>query len=598
MSILEKMGMCLKTKKKNDKNETRYQTEEKSPNIFELVENKLEKHMEGSTCVYRERYEIIEQMEDMNITKIQSKVIVYSESKQPECPKITKMENLVLNSLLSFKKLNENFKYEPINYSSTSQSEMNAFRQIEIRIHRKLHRKAKIVPKNCSICQKFITEANTTPNGMEINNFSTFNFKLKNEVKSLNYLPVKAILISMVNLMHEIIKEFIENFMERQDNFFSELYEQFSLMENIIPYIEKEYSSTLKEFKATFPISFTLTELFGEIFWDCTFRYSEIISLFIMNYKQNTLEFNKRIILQRILNNLLWGKPHKMLIAEALEILPLFGSSQNDLATIIYNDRQDEKVTQPNDPFTKTEEKNEETESKNIFIGNDKFNLHDTFVEFAKRMSFTEQNKEEDEKNAASYTNKSNTSNSNNMSSSSGNIKNSNGSNNINNSNINNTNSSNGNSKGIPNTVSNCNSNSSSKCSSNCSSNKSSITNNSSNQSQPTRINDQQSFDEFYNSTFNSKEDEESKNPSVNNTSSNSSVNNKKGKKGNNGNNKKKKKKKNKTNPNVYDPVVEEFKRDLAVDNVLYSYEVQKIIPCVSDEWRSNLQNSFDEDEE
>ena len=175
-------------------------------------------------------------------------------------------------------------------------------------------------------------------------NLGKLAFRLKNNYKSLEFIAIKAIMISMINLMNEIIStlqiEFTnKNTLELDGEIFTHIYKQFLIMSNICPYIENDFSSTFELFKSKYQLNFTLSELFSDIYWDVVFGEKHIRLFFIRNFNSEISEALKGIFTKIV--NALWlmNFPLKRQISELLDIKKMIGN-KIDLASCIVEEKE------------------------------------------------------------------------------------------------------------------------------------------------------------------------------------------------------------------------------------------------------------------
>ena len=70
-----------------------------------------------------------------------------------------------------------------------------------------------------------------------------------------------------IKIINNMLKSFIDTLNERQDTIFSDLYEEYNYMLKICPIFEQDFKETFNDFKQTYQMSFTISDLFNEIFW-------------------------------------------------------------------------------------------------------------------------------------------------------------------------------------------------------------------------------------------------------------------------------------------------------------------------------------------
>lgn len=106
-------------------------------------------------------------------------------------------------------------------------------------------------------------------------------FKLKIQNKTLEFIAIKGIIISLINVINERIgKLFLVNFSgdtpDIDCGIFHEIYSEFLILSNICPLLEQDFSQSLACFKEKYEMNFSLCELFSDLFWDYIFKIKEI----------------------------------------------------------------------------------------------------------------------------------------------------------------------------------------------------------------------------------------------------------------------------------------------------------------------------------
>lgn len=103
---------------------------------------------------------------------------------------------------------------------------------------------------------------------------------LKVQNKSLEFIAIKGIIISLINVINERIGKLLVNCsVDTPDldcGIFHEIYNEFLVLSNICPLLEQDFCQSLACFKEKYEMSFSLCELFSDLFWDYIFKIREI----------------------------------------------------------------------------------------------------------------------------------------------------------------------------------------------------------------------------------------------------------------------------------------------------------------------------------
>lgn len=549
MSIIERMGSYLKIKNQNNN---------KKNNIDKSIHSSLEQNESNNKKNNNEKHQqlittstselepsefmdfveknidksnrVILKCELTSGTETREFLIGSEDTFNFDNKNLNNIEKVILKAILMFRKYNEKFIVEEVKYIVQSPTELNLFEAIKRTVHKKLHRKTNLVKKKCEICGKYQNEI-LLPKEIDNANLGKLvhNFK----ADSIKFMAIKAIIVTLVNLMNQIIKDFIENLDDLNDKLFCLLYEQFLFMSNICPYLEQDFINSFRDFKQTYQINFSLCDLFGEIFWDCIFKFKDISKLFLESYLRNDLGSDIRLTLQKIVKALwLTNDTLKSKIIEKLEISSLFGNKNpSDLATCILKQKELNKDNY-DDPYlleenSKTLSKIEstirsldykDTPDKSPFSKFDKLTTKELFANITMSTIAT-YNLSNDYK--LTFNDDEN-----------GQIN---------------------------------------------------------NETYTISAKELQSFDDYFNALFNQSEEESNRPTTPPKSNNNHNANKKTGKKNNNAKKKKRKKNKTRDKTNCYDPIVEEFKNEIGWDNNLHAREIQKITPIISTEWLKSI---------
>ena len=289
-------------------------------------------------------------------------------------------------SILTFKKkLNINDNNEDNNVYS------KIFNSISLVIHRILHRKSITNEKNVEKCIYFSDlnividvdvdvgvgagdgerDSNEKENSYPEINKSFYKIIEKN--KNFEFFSIKSIIISLVNLVSELVNNYLEE--KEKNNIFEIIYNDFLLKSNLCSAeLEDIFSLNLDNFRKKFKMSFTLSELFTQIFWNYIFHNKTLYNLLIISYLElDTNEINK-IFLKKILKILCnVSVPLKYQIIELLNIYKI--PEKDDLMNLIvleknkhHNEIVKAEIEKSNNNYSNAEKKNEDKELKDTNI--------------------------------------------------------------------------------------------------------------------------------------------------------------------------------------------------------------------------------------
>ena len=276
-------------------------------------------------------------------------------------------EILTYNSINNEKKLNDiidNNNNEcdiNINEDNKFNLDYSIFNAINRVVHKTLHKNRQINGKETKICEFFedLTKANFKENEhINYSNIDKLVCNLKKKDKNLEFAAIKAIIIAMINISGEMIKNYIKKskdnmkslnktlFMGQEDEaiielfdpyIFKSIYNDFVFTCNMCPFLENYFIESFNCFRQKYQMSFTLSELFTDIFWDCVFHNKilcyKFISLYIGN--DNCCE-EIRKILKKIIKIISDSTiPLKHQICELLLINQISDKNYIDLITNI-----------------------------------------------------------------------------------------------------------------------------------------------------------------------------------------------------------------------------------------------------------------------
>ena len=269
--------------------------------------------------------------------------------------------------------------------------------------HKTLHKNQIINGKSVKVCA--IYEELNKMEFKESENISYSNIdklinklKLKKDKNNLEFIAIKAIIISMINLTEELIKSYFiksddinlhynlinEDYFLTEDadneesniilfkpNLFETIFNDYIYTRNMCPFLENYFIESFNNFREKYQISFTLTDLFTDIFWNGIFHNKILCNKFISIYIGNdAVSENIIIILRKIIKIISdTSIPIKSQVLQLLQIENIENKNDIDLMTAIV------KQKNINHNFLKNENIiNNVNKSMNINIINDDYN--------------------------------------------------------------------------------------------------------------------------------------------------------------------------------------------------------------------------------
>ena len=268
----------------------------------------------------------------------------------------------------------------------------NIFNSISMMVHKILHKKKMINGKEVKECTIYdnLSEVN-----IEI-------FKnLKEENKFYEFIAIKSIMISITNLMKELIHNYLEknkklmmiseNKEDRnfdlgkeemniiEANIFEDIYKDFIFKSNLCSSdLEEFFILSLNCFRKKYQMNFTLSELFTDIFWNSIFHNKELCTLYINSYLNNEIYGDIKISLKNIAKIILKVNiPLKHQIVELLGLHQLEAKEKNDLMTLIESQKKKYHWE-----ITKSEKEKEKLNKINFIKKDEEINLNSNSIDF------------------------------------------------------------------------------------------------------------------------------------------------------------------------------------------------------------------------
>ena len=268
----------------------------------------------------------------------------------------------------------------------------NIFNSISMMVHKILHKKKMVNGKEVKEC--------TIYDNLSEVNIEIFQ-NLKEENKFYEFIAIKSIMISITNLMKELIHNYLEknkklmmiseNKEDRnfdfgkeemniiEANIFEDIYNDFIFKSNLCSSdLEEFFILSLNCFRKKYQMNFTLSELFTDIFWNSIFHNKELCTLYINSYLNNEIYGDIKITLKNIAKIILKVNiPLKHQIVELLGLHQLEAKEKNDLMTLIESQKKKYHWE-----ITKSEKEKEKLNKINFIKKDEEINLNSNSNDF------------------------------------------------------------------------------------------------------------------------------------------------------------------------------------------------------------------------
>ena len=254
-----------------------------------------------------------------------------------------------------------------------SEDELNfddkIFAAVERVTHKTLHKSQIVKGKNKKLCCIYNDIDNMEfkeSDNINYNNIDKLinNLQKKENHDYLEFIAIKAIIVGIINLTQELINGYFKksediniNFnILNEDLFFNEddeidenniiilkpylfetIFNDYVFTSNMCPFLENYFIESFNNFRNKYKITFTLTELFTDIFWNCIFHNKILNNKFINIYIGNDTGCEKiRVVLSKIIKIISdVAIPLKSQIFKILSLTNLENSNDIDLMTSI-----------------------------------------------------------------------------------------------------------------------------------------------------------------------------------------------------------------------------------------------------------------------
>jgi hypothetical protein len=287
-------------------------------------------------------------------------------------------EQILLNSLyeISSEIIKDESQIVLFNTSSNNDGDISdknisetIYNTISRMVHKSLHKKKMVNGKEVKECIFYDSLNQQLESDINIrnNNIEKLIHSLKEQNKSFEFIAIKSIMISITNLMTELIQNYLvkinklimiddnkgDNSIDYEEvekdefniieaNIFEDIYKDFVSKSNLCSFeLEEFFKLSLGIFKEKYQMNFTLSELFTDIFWNSIFHNKKLCSLYINSYLNDDIYGDAKKYLKIIAKIILKVNiPLKHQIVELLNVHQLEAKEKTDLMTLIESQKK------------------------------------------------------------------------------------------------------------------------------------------------------------------------------------------------------------------------------------------------------------------
>ena len=324
---------------------------------------------------------------------------------------LTSLNNIrmgVTNDELEFIKFDNNENKN--NEKKDNKLSNTIFQTIDKMVHKTLHKKKMVNGKEIKECIFYDDLKNQISDLKENSKFNEFDktiCHLKDGNKYFEFITIKSLIISITNLITELIQKYLKK-IENLDNkkseeneenkklefdlekietshkldvdIFQDIFRDFLFQGNTCSELEEYFIYSLDNFREKYQMNFTLSELYTDIFLNSIFHNKKLCSLYIDSYLNEELYGDNKIILKRFKQLILTANiPLKHQIVELLGLHQIEIYEKNDLITLIVSQKNIHhkeivKFEKERDNLHEINIKKEEEKNLNINKNNEKNN--------------------------------------------------------------------------------------------------------------------------------------------------------------------------------------------------------------------------------
>ena len=287
-------------------------------------------------------------------------------------------EQILLNSLdeISSEIIKDEQQIVLFNTSTNKEGDINdknisetIYNTISRMVHKSLHKKKMVNGKEDKDCIFYDSLNKQLESDINIrnNNIEKLIHSLKEQNKSFEFIAIKSIMISITNLMTELIQNYLakinklmmiddnkgDNSIDYEDfekdefniieaNIFEDIYNDFVSKSNLCSSeLEEFFILSFGIFREKYQMNFTLSELFTDIFWNSIFHNKKLCSLYINSYLNDDIYEEAKKYLKKIAAIILKVNiPLKHQIVELLSVHQLEAKEKTDLMTLIESQKK------------------------------------------------------------------------------------------------------------------------------------------------------------------------------------------------------------------------------------------------------------------
>jgi len=277
--------------------------------------------------------------------------------------------NIKKQKVLTYKDIFQSNGENNIEDDNISNLKKKIFDGVDRVSHKTLHKDKVVESKNDKICSIYQDinkmEFKETENIDYTNTDKLINKMAKKEKdNNFEFIAIKAIIITFINLTGELINNYFSknteiNIIEEEyclnedydsdennirifkPNLFETIFNDYVFTSNRCSYLENYFIESFNNFRKKYQMSFSLRDLFTDIFWNCIFHNKILSNKFISIYIGNDSSSNNiRVTLSKIIKIISdISFPLKSKILQLLSMTNIENKNDIDLMTSIVNQK-------------------------------------------------------------------------------------------------------------------------------------------------------------------------------------------------------------------------------------------------------------------